>query len=167
MSARREGFAIPLSIMVIGFLSISLMAAFARVDNDYNVTSSRTLMVDAYSLAQTGLETFIARRRQLGFTSFPPAPSESTRIALTGGYADVVMKQVRDTVGGLTPLYVIRSKGTTTPPAMSGYMPATHTVAMYSSWRFGSSDRGPAAPPMPPKQAARASTSATYQSAWL
>jgi hypothetical protein len=140
MSRRREGFAIPLAIMVIGFLSVSLMAAFTRVDTEYKGTNNRGLMVDAFTLAQTGLERFATTRTALGFTSMPPAASESTRIALPGGFADVILTKVRDTTGGQTPLYVIRSRGTTTPPSLAGYLPARHTVAMYYTWQAGTMD---------------------------
>src|SRR5688572_33296290 len=101
MAQRREGFAIPLSIMVIGFLSVSLMAAFARVDSEYRVTTNRSIMVDAFGLAQSGLERSVVQRTALGFTTTPPAASESTRIVLPGGFADVILTKVRDTVGGI------------------------------------------------------------------
>jgi hypothetical protein len=140
MSHRREGFAIPLAIMVIGFLSVSLMVAFARGDNEYKVTTNRSSMVDAFVLSQSGLQSFVSQRNALGFTTTPPAASESTRIALPGGFADVVLSMVRDTVGGLAPVYVIRSRGETTQPGISGYLPARHTVAMYYSWKPGSMD---------------------------
>src|SRR5687768_1334836 len=100
MEQRREGFAIPLSIMVIGFLSVSLMAAFARVDNEYKVTGNRTIMVDAFSLAQSGLERFVTQRTALGFTNTPPGAPETAVINLPGGTATVVLTMVRDTNGG-------------------------------------------------------------------
>ena len=137
MLRNREGFAIPMSIMVIGFLTVGLMTAFARVDNDYKSATNRTGQIDAYSLATTGLERFLVGRTALGFTSYPPAPAESARITLTGGYADVISIQVRDTVGGRTPIYVIRSRGTTTPPRLTGSRSAQHTVAVYSNWVTG------------------------------
>jgi hypothetical protein len=140
MTKHREGFAIPLSIMVIGFLSVSLMAAFARVDSEYKVTTNRSIMVDAFGLAQSGLERFVVQRTALGFVTTPPAASESTRIALPGGYADVILTKVRDTIGGIDPVYVIRSRGTTTPPNLAGYLPARHTVAMFYAWKPGSMD---------------------------
>ena len=140
MAQRREGFAIPLSIMVIGFLSVSLMAAFARVDSEYKVTTNRSIMVDAFGLAQTGLERFVSQRNALGFVTIPPAASESTRITLTGGYADVILNVVRDSTSGLDPVYVVRSKGTTTPPPLTGYLPARHTVAMFYKWQPGNMD---------------------------
>jgi hypothetical protein len=134
---RREGFAIPMAIMVIGFLSVSLMAAFGRVEAEHRVTTNRNTMVDAFSLAQTGLERFVSTRGALGFTSTPPAAAESTTITLTGGSAQVVLTQVRS---GTNPMYVIRSTGITTAPALSGFLPARHTVAMYYRWNPGSMD---------------------------
>jgi hypothetical protein len=140
MTQRREGFAIPLSIMVIGFLSISLMAAYVRVDNDYRVTTDNTVAADAFGLAQTGLDRFITSRTSLGFTSVLPAAAETVTIALPGGSATVILTRVRDTVGGANPLYVVRSTGTTTAAAMTGYLPSRHTVAQYAMWKPGSMD---------------------------
>src|SRR5687768_7883235 len=140
MTKRREGFAIPLSIMVIGFLSVSLMAAFARVDSEYKVTTNRSIMVDAFGLAQSGLERFVVQRAALGLTASPPDSLESVVITLPGGTATVVLRMVRDTVGGNDPVYVIRSTGTTTAPGLAGFRPAEHTVAMYYAWKPGTMD---------------------------
>jgi len=135
METNREGFAIPVALMVIGFLSISLMGAFTRVDNEFRVSTNRSKQVDAYALAETGLQRFVVTRGELGLTANPPIAAESARITLPGGFADVILQRVRPEIGNDPPLYLIRSRGTTTPPALAGMRPAQHTVAQYVAWR--------------------------------
>jgi len=94
--------------------------------------------LDAFTLAETGLEVFIAKRDSFGFTAAPPALSESTRIALGGGYADVILKRIRnDTLAGRYG-YAVRSHGVSTLAALSGTPQAERTVAEYAVWQSGS-----------------------------
>jgi hypothetical protein len=132
----RDGFAIPLSILLVGFLAAGLLAAYARADNELSVTRNRGTQVDAYSLAQSGLQRFKAQRTQLGFTSTPPIAAESTRINFPGGYADVILSVVRDSFGINEPTYLLRSRGVTTAAGKFGS--AQHTVAQYMRWSTGS-----------------------------
>src|SRR5207237_845790 len=75
--------------------------------------------LDAFTLAETGLELFIAKRDSFGFKAAPPAVSESTRIALGGGYADVILKRIRNDT--LTGRFAYATRSHRCPPV--------HTVA--------------------------------------
>lgn len=133
----RSGFALPMAILVIGVLTVGVAAAFTRVESEQRVNRDREAAVDAFALAQTGLERFLVSRSSLGFTSAPPAVSESARINLGGGYADVVLRRVRPAVGADDPLYVVRSHGVTTQTSATLNRSAEHTVAQYAFFRPG------------------------------
>jgi hypothetical protein len=73
-SARsREGFALPLAIMVLALLSIGLVAGFAMSTGEQAATSSQRAQARAYSYAQMGLEAFLSYRKE--FTASTCVPS--------------------------------------------------------------------------------------------
>jgi hypothetical protein len=88
----------------------------------------------AYAVAETGLQQFFANRAALGFTSSPAAAYESTRVDVTGGYADVVLQRIRPVAGVVPALYVLRSHGFATGGALSGTPVAERQVAQLASW---------------------------------
>jgi len=132
-----RGVALSMAILVIGVFAILLAAGFSALGSERRVNANDEAAVDAFALAQTGLERFIGRRDSLGFTAMPPAVRESTRLVLRGGYADVVLAQVRtDSVAGLW-AYVVRSHGVITVRALRGTPQAERTVAEYAVWEPG------------------------------
>ena len=132
-SAER-GVALPLVLFTILVLAILIAAGFAALGSERRVNANDESQLDAFTLAQTGLETFIAQRATYGFTSMPPAATESTRITLGGGYADVILRQMRiDSVAGRYG-YVVRSHGVSTVRALSGTPQAERTVGEYAVW---------------------------------
>ena len=60
----REGFALPLAIMVLALLSIGLVAGFAMSTSEQAATSSQRAQARAYSYAQSGLEAFLTQRKE-------------------------------------------------------------------------------------------------------
>ena len=124
-----------LLLMVV--LSILIAAAIASASSEARLNANQEAAVDVFANAETALELFIAKRDSFGFTAAPPAPSESTRITLPKGYADVVLKQVRqDTLAGRYS-YVIRSHSVLTDPSLSGTAQGERTVAEYAAWSAG------------------------------
>jgi hypothetical protein len=63
-----------------------------------------------------------------------PGASESVRITMTGGYADVSLTRLRPPSGSQSGLYVIRAKGTETAGAYAGTPQGVRTVAQYVLW---------------------------------
>ena len=63
-SRAREGFALPLAIMVLALLSIGLVAGFAMSTSEQAATSSQRSQARAYSYAQSGLEAFLTQRKE-------------------------------------------------------------------------------------------------------
>ncbi len=60
--------------------------------------------------------------------------TESTRVVLPGGYADVVMQQIKPQVGSSPALYVLRSTGVWTALGYLHAPNARRTVAQYIQW---------------------------------
>ncbi|MDB4881745.1 MAG: hypothetical protein JWL95_511 [Gemmatimonadetes bacterium] len=82
-SAAREGFALPLSIMVLALLTMGLVTGFAMSTSEQSATMSQRAQARAYSYAQSGLELFIARRKDtcglpLGASAAATAASSCT-----------------------------------------------------------------------------------------
>ena len=133
-----RGFALPMAILVVALLTISATAAFVIASSEERETANSRDQVDAFTLAQSGLERFLLSRSSFGLTSTPPAAFEFARIDLPGGYADVTLERVRPSVAGSPVLYVIRSLGVRTDPSLPGTPFAEHTVAMFARWQAGS-----------------------------
>jgi hypothetical protein len=127
-----------MALFVIGLLSVGAAAIFGRLDTENQVNVNAEAGLDAFTLAQTGLERFTTERLNLGFTASPPAQVESVRIALTGGHADVILRRVRPKSGPQQALYLLRSRGTRTAGATVSSPAATHTVTQYAFFREGS-----------------------------
>src|SRR3954451_2966240 len=64
----REGFALPLAIMVLALLTMGLVAGFAMSTSEQSASSSQRAQARAYSYAQMGLEQFLAFRKELTCT---------------------------------------------------------------------------------------------------
>ncbi len=137
-SRRKLLLALAVLTVVVVVLTILLAAGFAALSSERRVNANDEVALDAFTYAETGLELFIAKRGSFGFTAAPPAASESTRITLSRGYADVVLTRVRvDSATGRYG-YAIRSHGVSTIAALSGTPQAERTVAEYATWKTGS-----------------------------
>jgi len=131
----RDGFAIPMAVLVVALMSVSIAAGFTLVISERRGVDDQKAQVTAFVLAEQGLQTFFIKRDSLGYTSKPPGLKEGPiRIYLNGGYADVQLDRVRPPVGSLAGLYVVRSKGTQTKGAVGGTPAGVRTVAQYAAW---------------------------------
>src|SRR5437763_13810360 len=100
-SPSRRGVAIPMALLVVVILTILLAAGFAALSSERRVHANDEAALDAFTLAEPGLGLFIAKRDSFGFTTAPRAWSESTRVSLGGGCADVILKRLRyDSLAG-------------------------------------------------------------------
>ena len=73
-SRAREGFALPLAIMVLALLSIGLVAGFAMSTSEQAATGSQRAQARAYSYAQAGLEAFLTQRKEFRPGCSPTTP---------------------------------------------------------------------------------------------
>ena len=70
---RRDGFALPMAIVVLALLTMGLVAGFAMTSSELSTSASQRAEARAYSNAQRGLETFLTRRKEkAGATMFCP-----------------------------------------------------------------------------------------------
>lgn len=83
-SPRREGFALPLAIMVLALLSIGLVAGFAMSTSEQAASASQRAQARAYSYAQMGLEAFITQRKEFRAGCTPPTPYTATQASDCG-----------------------------------------------------------------------------------
>ena len=121
----RRGFALPMAILVIAFLTVTLAAAYAATTAEQVTNNSQRGESRAYMIAQAGLESFMARRNEPGFCKvcgFPPTvPFESTYVKLKSGIAYVTARRVRVATDKRPAIYLLRSRGIdTTAKAISG-----------------------------------------------
>lgn len=110
----REGFALPVVLLAMFLLVGALASGFAMVSSERAADDAVVQQQAAQALAETGLQQGISNRAGLGFAALPTT-SDSARVTLDGGYADIVTTQLRAPVGNTTPgLYYIRSRGVRT-----------------------------------------------------
>ena len=137
----RDGFAIPMAVLVIAILSVSLAASFSLIISERRGVEDQKAQVSAFVLAEQGLETFFIKRDSLGFRTIPPTAREGPiRIYLNGGYADVELDRIRPPTGSLSGMYIVRSRGTQTRGAVGGTPSGVRTVAQYALWEPASID---------------------------
>ena len=115
----RRGFALPMAILIIAFLTVTISAAYTATSSELTTNMAQRGESKAYMVAQAGLENFMARRNEVGFCptcniapNIPPTSTyESTTVSLPGGIAYVVAQRVR--IGNATrpAIYLLRSHG--------------------------------------------------------
>ena len=121
----RRGFALPMAILIIAFLTVTISAAYTATSSELTTNMAQRGESKSYMVAQAGLENFMARRNEVGFCSncgIPPATTmEATRVTLPGGYAEVVAQQIRTGNNTRSAIYLLRSHGVdTSSKAISG-----------------------------------------------
>jgi hypothetical protein len=126
----RRGFALPMAILVIAFLTITIAAAYSATTAEQMTYTSQRGESRAYMIAQAGLESFMARRNEVNpngtpwcaSCGFPPTTTyESTTVTLKAGYAQVVAKRIRVGNDKRPAIYLLRSRGVdTSARAISG-----------------------------------------------
>jgi hypothetical protein len=142
-NTERRGFAIPMAILVIAVLTIMLAGGFSLVSAERRSVSDQKGQIDAFRIAEQGLEIYLVRRDSLeandpNWTRIPGgvnnAGKDSVRITLAGGYADVSLTRLRPPTGSQSGLYIARSKGTETSGVYAGTPLGVRTVAQYVLW---------------------------------
>ena len=63
-AVRRDGFALPLAIVVLALVTMGLVAGFAMTSSELSTGASQRAQARAYSNAQRGLEAFLTRRKE-------------------------------------------------------------------------------------------------------
>jgi hypothetical protein len=146
-SSSQSGFAMPMVLLTMVLLTVGLVSLLQMVGSDRRVPDNQSAQVKAFTLAQSGLEHFLAKRDSLSVwvadsnkwilasSMLRPARSESLSVALTGGYADVVMRQVRVGTQMRPSVFAVRSRGVSLASRLRGLPQAERTVAQYAYWQ--------------------------------
>jgi hypothetical protein len=132
----RRGAALPVVILLMVILALSLTAAFTLNSNEQRSVDNQEEQVAAFALAESGRERYLQDRASFGFVG-EPAATESIRVVQPAGYADVVVRRLRVSFGGIPGLYALRSTGVRVNPRMAGVPAATRTVGQIFKWENG------------------------------
>lgn len=129
---RDEGFAIPMTLLLLTMLTVMLSSVFLRVSADRRMAASSEAAVTSLTLAQSGLQSY------LGSVIARPADGDSVRINLTGGYAEVVARVLQQPADTMLPeTFIVRSTGYVIHPSQGLVPVALRTVAEFARWQMG------------------------------
>jgi len=128
----RRGFALPAVILLVALLTVLLMSGLSRARTERQIAQASDEAAGALAVAQSGLQTY------LGTATTRPLDADSTRINVTGGYANVVTHLVRQPADTTQrSLYLVRSTGITINPDSGAAPRAQRTVAQFAEWEAG------------------------------
>jgi hypothetical protein len=130
--ANRRGATLPLTILVIAILGVAVAISYARLSSERRITGDGQAQVDAFTVAQSGLNTYLATR-----TGKPEPTQDTSFTTLPGGSALVSLRMLRESTTTLLPaVYVITSRGTATGAVRydARSPSAERTVATYALW---------------------------------
>ena len=158
---RRDGFALPLAIVVLALLTMGLVAGFSMTTSELSTAASQRAEARAYSNAQRGLEAFLTRRKErAGSVMFCPhcwavnatTPAgvftanldrvpimrETVTVAFTNGSAIVRATPVSVNLLAGTGRYFITSTGYDSTSGMGGgggrSAIASRSVGVFVTW---------------------------------
>jgi hypothetical protein len=127
-----RGFALPAVIFLVALLTLLLTTGLARVQADRQIAEAGEATADAFAIAQSGLQNYMGSR-----TTRPP-DGDSVRVNLTGGYANVVSRVVRNPADTTeNSLYLVRSTGFVIDPLAGAAIQAQRSVAQFADWQSG------------------------------
>ncbi|MGH7449691.1 MAG: hypothetical protein ACRELT_19105 [Longimicrobiales bacterium] len=122
LQTNREGFALPMAILLIGFMTAGVLAGFARSGAEVQISDNQTAETGAFAMADAGLAHYMARGQI--------SPSDTTFIYPGGtAYVEVTLMKPAPTPVD-TAIYLIRSTGSVTSPA--GKPQASRMVAQFA-----------------------------------
>jgi hypothetical protein len=132
-------------ILVIAILTAAISAGFMATTAELTTNAAQRGESRAFTLAQQGLERFMALHGTASYCSAPGCVSDPSTVdseyvrdtSLVGGYADVVSSLVRPATGGANAIFYIRSTGTDTSIKLSGRAMSSNArraVGMYATY---------------------------------
>lgn len=130
----RRGATLPLTIIVIALMAVAVAISYHRLSSERGVTGDGQAQVEAFAVAQSGLNAYLA-----GLNGMPPTSHDTTITGLPGGTAQVSLRRLKDSVmtTSLIPaVFIITSRGLNTTARRYGARtpPAERTVATYAQW---------------------------------
>lgn len=129
--------ALPMVIVILLVLGTSFAGGVWMARGERALDDAGKWSVVAQTYAETGLQRVISDRGALGLSGQPGA-SDSTRVAFSGGYYDVITTRLRQSSGTTIPaIYYLRSHATVTQRNVAGSPNAEYTVTMIATWKNG------------------------------
>ena len=128
---------LPLVILMMALLALAVTAGFSRVSEERRIVGDQQAQVEAFAVAQSGLERYVA------LLDTQPVPNDSVAISIGArDTAFVALFQIRPQNGATPGLYVVRSRGVShgAPRYSANTPPAQRTVAQYATWQGMSMD---------------------------
>lgn len=124
----RRGVTLATSLLLVLLLTVAIVAAFARTSSDRRTTLDQVATVDAYAVAQNGIEHFLTIRK-----SEPISSPDSLTVSVPGGTAAVAVRRLRPQTDQEPALYAVTSTGWTTgsrydPRSARAYRTVTQLV---------------------------------------
>ena len=136
----RRGVTLPMTLLIIVILSALAAGAFTRIGSERRTIDNQEASLDAYAMARTGLDQFLADPTN-GPLTFDPATfvgPDSGDITLTNGFARIVVQRIRPAVGTtVAGLFVVKSTGVKTASSVAGAPRAERTLALIASYQPG------------------------------
>ncbi len=130
----RQGFALPVVLIALFLLTGALASGFAMLRGERSADDASLQQDAAIGLAEAGLQQGLNNRTGMGLAALPTG-TDSARITLSGGYADVVTTVLRAPVGNTVPgLYYVRSRGVRTQTGVSGAGNAVATASSFATY---------------------------------
>jgi hypothetical protein len=117
----REGFALPMAILVIGFMTAGIVAASTRVGAEAQTVDNHRAQLAVFACAEAGLARYMLEGRLL-----PSVTTTTATYTCPGGSATVTALRLRDDTGAGA-LVLVSSRGQIASGA--GRPPTERTVA--------------------------------------
>lgn len=136
----RKGSALPLALLLVLIISLLAGSAFVLLGSERRVADQQEGQVDAYAIARSATDRFLANPAQYLPSFAPPAWTgpDSARIDMANGHAWVMVQRLRAPVSGDPAIYVVRSRGVR-GRRMAPTLPfAERIFAQYAQWQPGS-----------------------------
>ena len=128
----RRGATLPMTILVVGLMGVAVAITYSRLSSERHLSGDGQAQLDAFSVAQSGLNSYMAGRN-----GKPGAQQDTAFTNLPGGTALVSLRMMRESTTTLLPaVYVITSRGTATGARRydTRSPAAERTVATYALW---------------------------------
>ncbi len=135
---RRAGFALPMVMIIVFILAGALAAGFSMTRAERAIDDAGRADIFAQSNAETALQRAMTERASLGLASGVPPATDSVRVTLTNGYADVIVTRLRPVVGTSPAVYLVRSHGFATASRVANAPAAQYTATQLATWIAGS-----------------------------
>ncbi len=135
----RRGSALPLALMLVAIISLLAASAFVLVGSERRVADQQEGQVDAYGIARSAYDRFLANPSQYLPAFAPPAWTgpDSARIDVANGHAWVMVQRLRAPVGSAPAVYVVRSRGVRGRRLAPTLPFAERIFAQYARWQAG------------------------------